>query len=219
MIIASFDIGIRNFAFLIEEFNIDIFKDIKNIDKKKRYNPDGTCTDEFKKIINKIYLNGEIKLMKNQSISYIEKNSLLSFHKLIDILDKYKQYWDKTDLFLIEKQINLNYTASRLSIVCISYFMFNYSHFKKIVEFPSYYKTSILGAPRIFNKSYKSGIIKYKNMNKTQRKKWAVEEFRNILKLRNQDFPTNIKKLDDISDIEIQSQAFKYLFFVDNMKF
>ena len=36
MIIASFDIGIRNFAFLIEEFNIDIFKDIKNIDKKKK---------------------------------------------------------------------------------------------------------------------------------------------------------------------------------------
>jgi hypothetical protein len=56
-------------------------------------------------------------------------------------------------------------------------------------------------------------------MNKTQRKKWAVEEFRNILKLRNQDFPTNIKKLDDISDSEIQAQAFKYLFFVDNMKF
>jgi len=55
--IASFDIGSINFAFYIEEIDISKIKNIKNIQKLKRYNPNGTCTLEFLEIIKKIYKN------------------------------------------------------------------------------------------------------------------------------------------------------------------
>ena len=47
MKIIAFDIGKKNFAFVMEEVDDEKLKTVANIPKKERYDKDGTCTDEF----------------------------------------------------------------------------------------------------------------------------------------------------------------------------
>ena len=47
--IASFDIGTKNFAFCIEEFDQNLMENIKKIPKTQRYDSDGVCTEKFQK--------------------------------------------------------------------------------------------------------------------------------------------------------------------------
>ena len=68
----------------------------------------------------------------------------------------------------------------------------------------------------------KKGKKSYKTIDKPARKKWSVKEGFYILSLRN-DYETmsevgEMKKKDDVNDVLIQLQAFKYLFFVEKMK-
>ena len=67
--VASFDIGKLNFAFYIEEIELELFKNIKNVSKLKRYNINGTCTDVFNNIIDKVYKNGKRILLKNFNLT------------------------------------------------------------------------------------------------------------------------------------------------------
>ena len=64
--IASFDIGCKNFAFYIEEMDRHELENIENIDKKDRYNQNGTLTNDFSILINKIYHNGKKILIKKK---------------------------------------------------------------------------------------------------------------------------------------------------------
>jgi hypothetical protein len=225
--IASFDIGKKNFAFLIEEINLDeIEKDIKNIEKNNRYNVDGTCKKEFQDILHKVYKNGKVILIKNLDITincdkkkYLDKEL---FYNMIDALDEYKEYWKNVSYFVVEKQLQINPTAVRLSVVCMSFFMFYFGRFKKVVEFDAYYKTTTLGTKKD-QKKLKSGKIKYVSISKPERKKWAIEQASYILTER-EDFKTlselvSSKKKDDMSDVLCQLQAFKYLYFVDKNTF
>ena len=54
-IIASFDIGKKNFAFIIEEVDLDKIKTLTNIPVSKRYNKDGTPTEAFSKLLDDLY--------------------------------------------------------------------------------------------------------------------------------------------------------------------
>ena len=69
-IIASFDIGKKNFAFIIEEVDLNKLKNIVNIPASKRYNKDGTPTDSFTKILDDLYMCGKVILIKNLDITY-----------------------------------------------------------------------------------------------------------------------------------------------------
>ena len=190
--IASFDIGKKNFAFYIEEVNEEQLKQLKTIPKTSRYNTDGTCVDSFNKIITDVYKNGKTILHINEDLTKnCSKDKYLDtevFYNMVEHLDKFAEYWDKCCSFVIK-----------------------YGKAKKIIEFPAYYKTQVLGAPKkILDK--KGKLVK---MSKPERKKWAVKQASIILEERGEsEVIDNIKtksKKDDLSDVICQLQAYKFL--------
>lgn len=223
MWLASFDIGYRNFSFAVEEIDLDDLSGIQNIPRLQRYFKGGGCTPDFALILNKVYHCGRIILMDNVDLTTMGKEgerimkgkkSKTSIDPLIFIymnkcLDKYKDIWDKCTTFIIEQQMSFgkqrNTIALKLGQHAYSYFTFQYAQFKTIVEFPAYYKTQVLGAP--------------KKMSKPDRKRWAVQKTIEILSERNDTKTLSMiqsrKKADDMSDNCCQLQAFKYLVFVD----
>ena len=128
---------------------------------------------------------------------------------MIDLLDKYRNYWNKCTAFVIEQQMSWgnrrNIMALKLGQHCYSYFIINYANWKTTIEFPAYYKTQVLGAT--------------KKLSKTERKKWAVEKAMSILAERGDIESLNKlssrKKQDDISDALLQSISWRYLVYVD----
>lgn len=223
--IASFDIGKKNFSFYVEEFDVEKLK-LQNIPKKDRYHPNGTCTEKFSKLLKEVYSNGKKVLLKNVDITgdtdkkkYFDSDLC---HNLTEMLDKYKEYWEKVDYIVVEQQMSFgvktNTMALKLGQHCESYFMIRYGRDKKVIEFPSYHKTQVMGSEKI-EKVTKAGKKSYKNIDKPARKKWAIETAYGILTERDDfdtiDEITASKKKDDLSDVIVQAQAFKYLHFVD----
>jgi hypothetical protein len=225
--IASFDLGKKNFAFCVEEIDIEKLRKIKNIPQNQRYNEDGTATLKMQKILEAVYKSGKIVLYKNLDLtSNCDPKKKLdpeTFYNMIDKLDEYREYWDKCNEFVIEEQMSfgkkLNKMAMKLGQHCYSYFAFMYSRFKQIFEYPAYNKTQILGAPKVEGKPYKSGKKRFVAMEKPQRKKWAIQKATEILKLREEEnileSLTTAKKKDDLADVVCQLQAFKYTEYVD----
>ena len=220
-IVASFDIGKKNFAFCIEEFDSKLLSTIKNIKKVHRYTLDKSgATPEFSALLNEVVLNGQVLLHKNLDLTEnTEKGKYLDtaiFYNMIIELDKYKSFFDRCDVIVIEQQMSFkkaqNTMAIKLGQHCFSYFTMRYpltqvnnvvfDGRKEVIEFPAYYKTQIIGAP--------------KGLTKPQRKKWAVEKTREIFQLRGcEDYFLGVKKKDDLADTFLQLQSFKFLRFVD----
>lgn len=209
--IASFDIGYRNFAFCIELIDVDKLHKIKNIPFKHRYTKEGLATLEFKKILKEVYLSGKIILEKNICLSRDQNYDLKEICiEMVKVLDEIKNYLDDCSTILIEQQMAFgrnknNVKALKIAQHLYSYFIFNYSVYKEVIEFPSYNKTKILGAP--------------KKLKKPERKKWAETMYSEILKLRGDtvslESQNTRKKKDDVADTCCQLQAFKYMVFVD----
>lgn len=213
--IASFDIGKRNFAFCVEEVRVHELESVQNVPKAKRYFKDGTCTPAFAETLQQLYHTGSIVMVDNVDLvamgnvdpkKYYDPGLLIN---MMIVLDNHKEYWDNCVAFVIEEQMNFqnkrNHMAVKLGQHCMSYFLFQYANFKKTVEFPARNKTRVLGAP--------------KKMSKPQRKSWAVREMMSILINRgDKDTLTRItssRKKDDMADVIMQLQSYKYLFFVD----
>ena len=228
--IASFDIGKKNFAFYIEEMNISKLNTIKEISKEQRYNIDGTCKENFSKLLEEdIYKNGKKILLQNVDLTEgTDKDKYFDSdicYNLFDVMSEYEEYWEKVSYVIVEQQCSfrgkINTMALKLCQSTQSYFMMNFGRQLKVIEFPSYYKTQVLGAPQSETKT-KTGKIKYKTLGDRERKKWRVQEGFYILSLR-EDYETMgeiglMKKRDDVNDVIIQLQAFKYLYFVQKMK-
>lgn len=222
--IASFDIGYRNLCFSVEEYYTSHLESLKKLSKLKQYNPDGTMTPEQSSLIKSICLHSKTVTFVNTDLTKETLKVLTPdvFHTLTDLLDSYKDLWDTCSIFLIEKQMSFkgvyNISALKLGQHCWSYFAFNYGRFKQILDFPAFYKTQIMGAPKI-QKHTKKGKISYKSMEKPQRKKWAIEkafavmaerdDFQNMGKFQSE------KKKDDVADCILQSVSAAYLIFVE----
>jgi hypothetical protein len=214
MFVASFDIGKKNFAFCIEHFEPASLKKIKSIQKSMKYTKDGECTDEFQPILDSVCMEGELVLHKNIDLTTgANKKKYLDdivFMNMYETLDLYLKEFDKCDIIIVEQQMSFglnktNTMALKLAQHCKSYFIFKYRGTKEIVDFPAYHKTQVLGAT--------------KSMTKPQRKKWAIEKALDIL-LHRGDLTTiemisEQKKQDDLADVFVQLQAFKFLRFVE----
>jgi hypothetical protein len=226
--IASFDIGKKNFAFYIEEIDINALSLVETIPKESRYNKNGTPTPVFGRLLKKIWTNGKTILFRNNDItdgcksgSYIDTEL---YYNMMDLLDEYRTYWDRCSIFVMEQQMSFgkkhNTMALKLGQNCFSYFIFKYGRFKTVIEFPSYYKTQILGAEKD-EKILKSGKVSYKAVDKLSRKKWSVVKASEILNDRDDTVTlqelTSKKKKDDLADVLCQLQAFKFLHFVDKI--
>lgn len=225
--VASFDIGKKNFAFYIEEFNRDSLMSIKNIPSRVRYNSNGTPTQLMEDILEQVYGNGETILHENLDLTENCNKKLRldpeTFHNMNDVLDEYLEYFDKCDAIIIEQQMSFgrgknNPMAMKLGQHCYSYFTFKYGRFKTIVEFPAYHKTQVLGAPKVKGKKTKKGF-RWKAMDKKARKKWSTEKAIEILTSRGEldilEGLTTVSKKDDLADTLTQLQAFKYLAYVE----
>lgn len=132
----------------------------------------------------------EIVDLQNIDITTSDKIEKDIARNIIDVLDAYKSLWDQCDYFIIEQQMQFrhatNIKALKISQYVLCYFCIHYKD-KTIVEYPAYHKTQVLGAP--------SGLTKY------ERKKWAVNTVRNILKERSEEhLLDSFTKLDDICD-------------------
>ena len=222
----SIDIGKKNFAFYIEEFDLTSLLSLKNIPKAERYNPNGTPTIKMEQLLRKIYKNGRTVIYKNSDLtenctpgSYLDPET---YYNMTDLLDSHRTYLDKCSYIIIEQQVSFrgkyNTMALKLGQHCYSYFSFMYSRFKNIIEFPAYHKTQVLGAQKIEKKT-KTGKITYKVIDKPQRKKWSVVKAKEIFVERGDkeqlEILTKARKADDLADVVTQLNSWKYLMFVD----
>jgi hypothetical protein len=209
MRIASFDIGKKNFAFCVEEFKEGIEPTL--IPPKHRYNPDGTCTGDFQEYLDLFCREGRIILLRVEDLTIgtdckTQLNSKVLFNMIL-VLDRFRNVWDTCDVFVIEQQMSfgkrVNTMALKIGQHCYSYFLLQYGLFKSVVEFPAYHKTKVLGAP--------------KKLTKPKRKSWAVDKALRILLDRddkeNIDVLKSHKKKDDLADVIVQLQAYKFLFY------
>jgi len=133
--IVAFDIGKKNFAFVVEELvPIDVYKKLPIVDKKNRYiksgDPDliGTPTPEFTKTLEQLYQLNKIILVSNNNLTECtapcatahataptsakqQKQTAHSldetiFINMYKVLDRYSAIWDKHPIILIEKQMS-----------------------------------------------------------------------------------------------------------------
>jgi len=204
--IATFDIGKKNFAFVVEEIEEE---EIKKINKNK---------------LDEVYKVGKIILFKNIDLTYnCDKSQYLDptlFINMTDKLDEYASIWDSCSTFLIEQQMSFgkkhNTMALKLGQHCYSYFCIKYRDFKDILEFPSYHKTKVLKAPKKFGKIKKTFKNGKEIMIKDNHKKWSIRVAKNILTLKNDmhhlEILQNMKKQDDVSDCLLMIQAYLILF-------
>ncbi len=220
--IASFDIGKKNFAFCIEELDCSILQELKALPKSKQFKVDGTPTRQMQEILDQVCGTGKIILHENLDLTAgCEKGKKLdpqTFYNMTTALDQFDEYWDECMAFVIEEQMGfgrkINLTALKLGQHCFSYFLFRYGSTRVVTEFPAYHKTRILGAPKV-----KGRTGRWKAVSKAHRKKWAIEKAKEILTTRGEeDVWFEVRKTakkDDLADVVVQLQAFKYLVYVE----
>lgn len=210
MWIVSFDIGLKNLAFTIENVDTKTLMNITNIPKKCRYNSDKTPTPAFKVILDKVCKDGTI--VTTQHVDLTQINAKNPYIALTKVLDTYRLLLDECSIVIIEKQMGfqkiLNIKAMLLAQHVASYFHILYADFKMVVNFCSSNKTKVMGVPKT---TY------------NQRKQWSVKTAKDILVMRNDvhtlEMIDVLSKQDDVADSIVQLQAFKYMFFIDNKAF
>ena len=217
--IASFDIGKKNFAFSIEKIYKSRINKLNKFPKKERYNIDGTSTSKFESELKKLYKCGKTVLVKNHDLTENCNSKLTldpqTYLNMVEVLDKYKSYWDKCEHIIIEKQMafrgKYNMMAIKLGMFCYSYFKIKYGGDKVIIEYPAYHKTQVLGAKKVDVK------VKYK------RKKWAVQRAKEIFDYRKDEVGlegwAKKKKKDDVCDCALMNITYTYLKFIDKNNF
>lgn len=222
MRVLSIDIGVRNLAMWIEEYDVDRLEERKKSLKKisKRVNENNESTEEYKTFLKDFFLecsktvyadkidlceNTEFKKTKNNMI--ILNNQIL--FNVIKELDKRKDILIDVKYIVIEKQLKNNPNAQAVQNHIHAYFLHQYGLSKIVEVFDSCHKTRMLGCPRKINVEGKMQKI-----NKAYRKKWTTNLTRGILfdrkdkKFYQYVFEENKSKADDLSDTFCQASAF-----------
>jgi len=240
--VCSIDIGKKNFALTVEEIDQQALSTISDLSDNLKYNSDGTLTPAFQEIINKVYQSGKIVYTNNHDLTqnttstkYLDREIFYNMNALLDSLSA--EYLEKCLFVIVEQQMAFgkmhNTMALKLGQHCQSFFLLKFGRNQNVIEFPSYHKTQVLGAQKV-KTTTKTGLVRYKPIDKPARKKWSVVETRKLLNLRNdiqtlqlldgvdakdtsdkkKKKKTKKIKADDISDTILQLQAWKYLHFV-----
>jgi hypothetical protein len=205
MRVAAFDMGTRNFAFCVEEYET-----LEDRPVKAQFDADGCATDVYQTYLDtQVYPRGRLVEMQCIDLKqYCESQSISNLYLgLTGVLNAYTRLWDAVDVFLIEQQMayghnKANIQALRLAQHTLSYFLTIYGPFRRIQEFPSTHKTRILGCPRTERRTHKS------------RKIFSVQLATRILSGRDDPlYPTlrTASKQDDVSDCVLMIQAHKAL--------
>jgi hypothetical protein len=208
--ICTIDPGSKNFSFLIEEFDIGSIKKLKCPPKNKRFlkvkesdkkQKDKEPSPEYIDFLDQFWHCGKTIFCKNSDITNGVKGkgrtelTQQDLVRLKNLLDEHQCYFDMCSTIVIEKQMSFgkmktNQVAIDIEKFVYSYFVIKYEGTKKIVVYPAYNKTQILGCP--------CGI------GKPLRKKWAIEKASEIWTIRGDiemvEKLESMTKMDDISD-------------------
>ena len=241
-LIVAFDIGKKNFAFVVEEVaDLKFFKDLDNIPKPQRYFKTGpketlgTPLEKFTNVLDKLTLGNKVIMSKNHDLTEgTTQTTILEekiFLNMYEVLDSYASTWDRCSAILIEKQMAFgtgkqNTMAMKLAQHCYSYFIYKYRGSKHPVEFPAFHKTQLLGAPKHFGTLTK--VFKNGNTREVQdnRKRWAARKAIDILTKRG-DMDTmgeidskhqNKQQQDDMSDCLLMCEAYSIMTYYDTPK-
>jgi hypothetical protein len=214
--IASFDIGFKNFAFCVEEYDEEDFKKFIHCGHIFKYNVDGTAAGQTLTKINELKSLGKTLHFSNDDISRGEASVTTTMLQTItDLLDFHGDLLDTCCQFVVEKQMSFgkmcNPKAVRLGHHLQSALIIRYGNLTPVIEFPAYHKTQLLGASKE-RKIGRGGKVKYKSVGYGARKKWSVETAIECLAIRG-DFETIddlmlLKKRDDVCDCILQSIAY-----------
>jgi len=230
--VLSIDIGIRNLALWIEEFNEEKIKEssqsLLKIQKKDRLTPNNEPTNEYKAFLNtfmsqssKTIYADKIDLCENIKISYTKNRMIIVTNEIlfniIKELDKIRDILTNVKTIVIEKQLKTNPNAQMIQNHIHAYFLHQYGLSKDVVIFDSCYKTRLLGCPRKIKDSENEN--KLKKINKSYRKKWTTNLTRDVFMQRKDKkffdfiFNQNKAKADDLSDTFCQVYAYVLLRF------
>lgn len=168
----------------------------------KKRGADMEPTGEYTAFLDEFVHCGRTILCANHNLDVAETKKMRGsrclnpqvYLKLTNLLDSYKPYLDQCSTIVIEQQMSygskINTMAIKIAQHTYSYFLFRYGQTKPIVEFPSYNKTQILGAPA--------------GLEKPQRKKWAIAKADEIWTIRGDmdasSYVGSKRKKDDMSD-------------------
>jgi hypothetical protein len=230
--VLSIDIGVRNLALWIEEFNPDKIQESKeslsNISKKDRLTPNNEPTEAYKTFLN-TFLSGcsrtiyadKIDLCENIKISYTKNRMIIVTNEIlfniVKEFDKRRELLTNVKTIVIEKQLKTNPNAQMIQNHIHAYFLHQYGLTKHVEIFDSCYKTRLLGCPRKIKDNDNEG--KLKKINKSYRKRWTTNLTRDVLMERKDKkffdfiFNQNKSKADDLSDTFCQVCAFVLLRF------
>jgi hypothetical protein len=194
MWIASFDIGIKNFAFAITEINQEKISSF----------PFTPCISDMHTCFDLIHFEN---LDLTENAKDIRANNMIQvFRNLYDVLDSFQYLWEQCDVFLIEQQMQFrhasNIKALKLSQHVLAYLIIRHSS-KCIQEYPAYHKTQVWNAPA--------------KLKKHERKKWAIDTVQKLMDAkkdgetgeRNMIFH-DLKKKDDVSDCVLMCLAYAF---------
>lgn len=237
--IASFDIGLVNFAQYVEDFDSKILNQVA----PPRYMlpefaefAESMCSGT--RIITGVYDFGNFSKADDHRLTIEHRNRLIAH------LEKYYSVFVSTDFFVIEQQYfnpgffgktKVNVKAIKLAEVLTTWLMITFP-FKKIVQFPSKYKTTFFNAGKLNDRTRKIWAInKAREVYTSRHDEEAMLLFdvdsqvsRKGIKKRQEVYNStkccfscpelrrlckkvaiDRQKLDDISDAMLQAQAYK----------
>lgn len=125
MWIATFDPGMKNLAFSIEEIDLNVLTNLKKTlpPKNQRIDIYGELNEKYKQSLNEIYKASKTILFKTVNIS-LNKKTLDQevFLELTRVLDEHSSYWDKCAFVIIEQQMSFEshdiHISSKTLIEC-----------------------------------------------------------------------------------------------------
>lgn len=231
IVICSFDIGEKNFAWAKSRVDIKAIKKLqgKNVPYKQRYDNNGECTPEFANFLQVLSMHstrmemGKCNLTQSDD-KKIRKHRIITnriLARLTNYLEDLNQanVYNDVNYFVIEEQRKVATNNIQLQYHLRGYLIGLFLTFRPIVMMPSKYKTQILGAPKKLWNEKKGKLTK---ITYSQRKKWAKDRVFSILKDREDKNGLNtifIKKNygppADISDCMLMCEVLVYLVWID----
>lgn len=214
--IAAFDLGRKNFAFAVK--NKDEFILLKNINLDEQ-NMTKTDLNKLKKdelvnMMENLSIKSSTPSQKDGVVSTIGTGIKLKKKEIIDcivsttkgknkpedigismfqVMDEYKETWEKCNVFLIERQMTINLQALKLSHYLEAYLKIYYPN-KKILNYSASKKTKKLGAPTL--------------KTKRERKAWTTQFTSELLTGENLKYFQSLNKKDDIADVVCMIESY-----------
>lgn len=190
MLLASFDIGKKNFAHYVESLSEDdivrlesLRTEYSQLPKKQQRRVKGPMNPRIKNILDGVCLTGtrvhtgvyDLRDDKESNILDIQTRRNILMH-----LDSYRSLWSRCDRIIIEQQFfrtgiykgrgtEANVDAIKIGELVIGWFL-NEFPYRDISYFGSQNKTLMLGAPY--------------NLDKSGRKRWACVKGEEIYRAR-----------------------------------